>query len=278
MTAAVVVEDVGAVLIAAKRPWAYSSLRIARSLVLAVGLAVAAMSGASLGVAFVLWAVGSLGSVLLALRLSPRMEGERPGLKRAWSLGRGSAVTRIATWAVRRLDQFIVAALVGLPALGIYTAAVNLSEVTEYAGTAIGQASFETERTLDDVAARRILRLSALLLAVISLAVTVAGFFLIGPIFGSEFADARWVLVILAPGLVFRGPAIAGGQMMLARGQGRQLSRIMVLTVASGIVLWTAGSLAWGINGAALASSVVYVLGAVLIRRGLLRTERGPGG
>jgi O-antigen/teichoic acid export membrane protein len=270
--AAVVVEDVAAVMVAAKRPWAFAAPRTLRSLILAAGLGVAAIVGGSLDVAFLLWAGGSLAAMLLALRFSRSLPTGPPmPLRRALSEGRGSATTRISTWSIRRLDQFIVAALLGLPALGIYNAAVNISEVTEYAASAIGQASFETERTLDDAAARRIIRVSAALLAVIAFVVTVAGFFLIAPVFGEEFAEARWVLVLLAPGLIFRGPAIAGGQMMLARGQGPALSRIMLGAVATGSILWTAGALAWGIEGAALASSGVYVLQALLIHRGLLR-------
>jgi O-antigen/teichoic acid export membrane protein len=279
VTAAVIVEDVAAVMVAAKRPWAHASLRIVRSLVLAAGLLIAILTDGGIDDALLLWAVGSLMSVALAVRVArPYARGEGPSLAEAWALGRGSAVTRVATWSVRRLDQFVVAAVVGLPALGLYNAAVNLSEVTEYAGTAIGQASFETERTLDDDAARRILGLSAILLAAISIVVTVGGFFLIAPIFGDEFERARWVLVLLAPGLVCRGPAIAGGQMMLGRGRGRLLSRIMVVTVAAGLVLWTAGALAWGINGAAFASTLVYVLQALLIRRGLLDGDREVDG
>lgn len=273
VVAGVLVEDVTAVMMAAKRPWAYAAPRIARSLVLAAGLGVAALAGGSLDVAFVLWAVGSLASVVLALRLArPQAGGPAIALARAWRLGHGSAVTKTATWAVRRLDQFVVAAVAGVPALGLYSAAVNLSEVTEYAGAAIGQASFESERTLGDRDARRILRLSGLLLAAIAIAVTAAGFVLIGPIFGDEFAEARWVLVLLAPGLILRGPAIAGGSMMLARGQGRTLSRIMIAVVGFGLFAWTAGTLLWGINGAAFASSLVYVLQALLIRGALLRT------
>jgi O-antigen/teichoic acid export membrane protein len=275
VSAAVVVEDVAAVMIAAKRPWAFAWLRIVRSAVLAAGLGIAAVAGGSLDVAFVLWAIGSALSVVLAVYVSrPYSGGDAVPLATAFRLGRGSAVTRISIWSIRRLDQFVVAAVLGLPALGLYNAAVNLSEVTEYAATAIGQATFESERTLDDRAARRIVNLSAVLLAVIAVFVTVAGFLLIGPIFGEEFTEARWVLVLLAPGLVFRGPAIAGGQMMLARGRGPALSRIMVATVGAGLVLWTAGAVAWGINGAALASSLVYVLQALLIHRGLLQSGR----
>jgi O-antigen/teichoic acid export membrane protein len=279
VSAAVVVEDVATVMVAAKRPWAYARLRIVRSLVFAGGLGVVAVAGGSIDVAFVLWAAGSLASVALAMRAAQPYAGKAPiGLARAWRLGRGSAVTRISTWAIRRLDQFVVAAIAGIPALGLYSAAVNLSEVTEYAGTAIGQASFESERTLDDAAAKRIMRMSAVLLGAISVAVTVAGFFLIGPIFGDEFTEARWVLVLLAPGLVLRGPAIAGGQMMLARGQGRLLSRFMVASVLFGLVVWSAATLAWGINGAAFASSLVYVLQAALIRGGVLAGERDEDG
>lgn len=275
VTASVMVEDVAAVMVAAKRPWAFAVIRIARSLILAGGLAIGLLTSASLDLAFILWAAGSLGSVIAALFVARRLIGGPPmELRRAWGLGRGSAVTRVSTWGVRRLDQFIVAAIAGLPALGLYNAAVNLSEITEYAGAAIGLASFESEGTLDDRAARRILRLSLGLLTVISLFVTAAGFALIAPIFGEEFADARWVLVLLAPGLVLRGPAIAGSQIMLARGRGRTLSRIMVLTLACGGILWTVGTLSWGIEGAAAASTIVYALQAGLVRRALL----GPSG
>lgn len=274
VTSSVVVEDIAAVMVAAKRPYAFAAIRMVRSLILAGGLAIALIGGASIDLAFVLWAAGSLASLGVALFVARRLDdGETIGLARAWGLGRGSATSRISTWGVRRLDQFIVAAIAGLPALGLYNAAVNLSEVTEYAGAAIGQASFENESTLDDASARRILRLSLGLLAIISIVVTAASFVLIAPIFGEEFADARWVLLLLAPGLVFRGPAIAGGQIMLARGRGRTLSRIMIATLACGAVLWTAGTFAWGIEGAAAASTVVYVVQAGLVRQALL----GPG-
>ena len=88
----------------------------------------------------------------------------------------------------------------------------------------------------------------------------------------------RQALLLLAPGLAFRGPAIAGGQIMLARGRGRTLARVMVATVACGAVLWTAGTIAWGIEGTALASSIVYAFQAGLIRRVLLGPFRGVSG
>jgi hypothetical protein len=55
IASAVVVEDVISVMMAAKRPWAYAMPRIARSLVLAGGLAAAAIAGWGLDAAFVLW-------------------------------------------------------------------------------------------------------------------------------------------------------------------------------------------------------------------------------
>ena len=169
VTAAVVIEDVVTVMIAAKRPWAVALTRTARSLVLAAGLGIGLLTGASLGLAFGLWAAGSLLSMVVALFVARHLSGGEPmGLARSWGLGRGSATSRVSTAAVRRLDQLIVGAIAGLPALGLYNAAVNLSEVTEYAGAAIGHASFESERTLDDDAARRILRFSFGLLATVS--------------------------------------------------------------------------------------------------------------
>lgn len=271
--AAIVGVDMRAVYVAAKRPWALHGINLVRAVVLTAGLGIAALvAGASLTTAYLLWAAGSVLSVGFAFGASPGSSGERrPSLRTLAELGRGSGLSRLSAVGLRRADQLVVAAIAGAPALGVYSVAVNLSEITEYAGAAVGQASFEGRDTLDDDAARRILRRLSLALVALVALVVVAGLLLIVPVFGEEFEQSTTVLLLLAPGMLFRGRAITGVQIMLARGQGRESSRSLLLALGAGIAVWIAATAAWGIEGAAAATSAVYLLEATLVRHALLR-------
>jgi O-antigen/teichoic acid export membrane protein len=278
LPAAVVGVDMRAVFAAAKRPWALHGNNLVRALVLTAGLGIAALaSGASLELAYGLWAAGSALSILLALGLADPAAGQRPPpARRLAQLGRGSGLSRLSSVGVRRADQLVVVAIAGPTALGVYSVAANLSEITEYAGAAVGNATFEDRRTLDDATAARILRRLALLLALLTAAVVIAGFLLISPVFGSAFEEATTVLLLLAPGMLARGRAITAVQIMLARGQGTQSSRILLAVLAVGLPVWVAATAAWGIEGAAAATSCVYLLEATLTRRALLHAPERP--
>jgi O-antigen/teichoic acid export membrane protein len=273
----VVVNDLLTVAQAAKRAWSRQLVRILGPGTFGLGMLAVALAGVEhdrLEIAYVLLAAGALASIAAALLLARRWTGvdrtRTSGLSRFDLLGRGSYVARIADWMLLRLDQLVVIAVLGPFSLGVYSVAVNWSEVSQYLGNSIGSAMFEDESTLDSAAARRILRLAAPILIVASLLVAVSGFFLIEPIFGPSFGASRWALMLLAPGVVARGLGYTAGQIMLARGRGTELARILVLTTLGALLPWIAFTHWLGIEGTAAVSSLAYVVQMTLVVRALL--------
>jgi O-antigen/teichoic acid export membrane protein len=267
--------DILVVMQAAKRPWSFQAIRIVHLTVFTAGMALVALLEASdpLNLAFVLWGLGALASAATACGIALRMFGSsrRSSLREYARLGRGSYLAGLIGWFLFRLDQLILVAVAGPYALGLYSVAVNCAEAVQYLGAATAQSVFEDQRTLDQQAAGRILRRAARILTVALLLTVAAGFFLIGPIFGEPFEDARWALLLLGPGVVAHGLAYTTEQILFARGEGWRVSRIALITLAAALFAWTSGAYVFGVEGIAAAASAVYLLQFVLVRRALFR-------
>lgn len=165
-----------------------------------------------------------------------------------------------------RADRFILGAVAGPSAVGIYSLAATLSETPRLLPGALGQL------VLRDVAARHgaagdvrpgLFRDRAVALALTAAAaggIAAAGWFGIVPIFGSEFAPARRVLLLLLVaeiclvpyGLAIRG--LAGGGWMGTAGA------VGILGAVTGVALFLVTIPAWGMIGAGLASLLLYAL------------------
>jgi antigen flippase len=273
--ATVVVNDILVVMQAAKRPWSYQAIRIATA-----GIVVAGMTGLvitspenPLDIAFGVWAVAALASGLAAALIAYRHLGarRRRGTLRTFGrLGGRSYFANLIDFLLFRVDQLIVVAIAGPLGLGLYSVAVNWSEICGYVGASIGQAAFEDQRTLGRDAARRILYRASWILSLMTIAVAFAGFVLITPIFGEQFEEARWALLLLAPGVVAKGLAYTGVQILQARGAGWVVSRIMMMTLVVGLPAWAGLTYVAGIEGAAGATTGVYLMQMLLTLRALL--------
>jgi O-antigen/teichoic acid export membrane protein len=277
----VAINDLLLVLLAAKRPWALHAARIIGALPLAAGLGAVALSGTldsdeALDLAFVLFAAGAGLSVLIALIAAVRRLGftTSASVREYARRGEGAYAGMIADWIVARADRFVVIGIAGAGALGIYSVAVNFAEISVLAGVAISQSLFEDHSTLNRAESKRVLKLSFSIVCVAATAVIAAGFFLIGPVFGDEFEAARWVTVLLWPGVIVRSIAMAGGSMLLARGEGRKNSRITIITALVAIPLWIALTYALDVEGAAIAVSLSYALQAALVLRAVFPPVR----
>jgi O-antigen/teichoic acid export membrane protein len=281
--ATVATNDLLVVMQAAKRAWSQQAIRIAMAAVVAVGMTGLLIAPADdrLDIAFGVWAAAAVASALTAAlvarrHLAARHEAETleaDTLRAAARRGEGSYLARLIDFLLLRVDQFIVVAITGPFGLGLYSVAVNMSEISWYVGAAIGQAAFEDRRTLGNEAARRILHRAGWILAFTTVVVTIAGFFLISPIFGGRFEEARWALLLLAPGLVAKGLAYTGGQLLMARGTGWVLSRIMLRILVAGLAMWGGLTYLFGIEGAAAASTAVYALQMIFTLRAVFRED-----
>lgn len=269
--------DLLIVLQAAKRARDFQSVRLAQATVVTLGfvLIVAFGPSDSLSWAFAVWAAALVGSALVAAHLARRSESATPAGRlpltpgRVREMGVGSYGARLIDWLGLRADQFILVALAGPTSLGIYSVAVNFSEIGMYFGQALGDSVFEDERTLNRPSVRRIFRRTAILLTLVAVALAGLGVVLIGPIFGAAFLDSRLLLLLLLPGIVARGVGYAATQILLARGDGAAVTRILLRTSAVGLSVASIATLLFGAEGTAGASSVLYVLQMVLTTRRL---------
>lgn len=253
---------------ASKDAWRYQLPRIVGA-ALVTGTALWLYLDRPVDAEVIVWIAFAVGSLVAALMLSvlvARRVGYslRTRLREYAELGRGSFVATMCDQMILRVGQVAVVALIGTAALGVYGVAVNWSEVGQYMGTAIAHSVFESEATLDRRDALRAFRRSAIVVGAASVAIALGGFFLIAPLFGDLFADARWPLLILAPGVPARAVAAVGNQILLAQGRGRVAARITWQTLLAGIPIVVLGTVTLGIEGAAAASTLVYFLQAFL--------------
>lgn len=278
----IAINDLLYVLLAAKRPFALHSVRLAGTLPLAIGLGFIAWQDSldpadALDAAFILYAAGAGISVLIALAVTVRSLGlsREASVREYGRLGEGAYLGIVSDWAVARADRFVVVGFAGTAALGIYSVAVNFAEMSILAGVAIAQSLFEDENTLNRSESIRVLKLNARIVTVASTIVIGAAFFLIGPIFGDEFESARWVSVLLLPGVIARAISMTGGSMLLAQGRGHANSRITVVAAGVALPLWVALTIPLGVEGAALAVTLSYFVQLVLVLRTLFSAS-GP--
>lgn len=271
--ASVLALDLQTVMQAAKRGAAYSTAALAAPLVSTAGMGVMLLSRPEhpLRIAYLLWAAGAIAASLTAAAFALRAYGwsRQTMLRESLRLGRGSYTVRLVDWLVLRVDQFFVVAFLSSASLGRYSVAVNCAEVCLYAGTAIALSVFEAEGTLDQASAGRIIRRAAWLLSLIGAAVGAAGFVGIGPVFGQAFESGRWALLLLIPGVVARGLALGASQMLLARGRGPRLGQLMLAVLVLALLLMLILIPLFGIEGAALASSLAYFVQMFLVIREL---------
>jgi enterobacterial common antigen flippase len=263
---------------AAKRPWIFYSAQVGAGIPLLLGLAVIALAVTTdqrtiLDVAYALWAVGIVMAGIGALWIARRTFGHSPpgSVRTLRRRGAGAYGGMIGDFIVTRADRYVTLAIVGTSGLGIFSVAASWAAIGLYAGHAIGQASFEDESTLDQATARRILIRGGSLVAVIAATNIGAAFLLIEPIFGPAFGQASWVVLLLGPGVIARTVAFITGQILLARGEGSRVTRIMAGTVAFAIPGWIVGAELAGIEGVALVSSLAYGLQMILSLRTLNR-------
>lgn len=269
--ASLAARDLVVALQAAKRAWSLQAVRIVDALTYTGGLGIVAVLhlAAPLSWAYTFWALGSLAAAALAAFYTWRYFGfTREGdLRRVRQLGRGSYGAYAGDWFLLRTDWLVALVLGGPTALGIYSVAVNWSEAGLYAGNAIGGAVFEDHRTLKPTQVHHILRRTTYLLAGVSVVIAAAGFFAVGVIFGAQFQDARWPLLLLAPGVAARGVAFTGSQILLAQGHGRAVSTITLHSLLAGVVVRVLATVAWGIVGTAAATTLIYCLQALAVKK-----------
>lgn len=179
--------------------------------------------------------------------------------------GLASFLANVMMTSVLRVDTFLLNAMKGVGDVGIYSNAVNLAELVLMIPTALGTALFPhmSGRTNDEnlPLLAVITRLTLLVGTLGSVALALVGRPLILLAFGEPFEGAYVPMLLLLPGIVAMSAIISGFANYIS-SSGSPVLNAWVL--GCGTVLNLLINIAliplFGINGAALASSVAYIL------------------
>ncbi len=162
-----------------------------------------------------------------------------------------------------RADVFVLQAFVPLKDVGEYVVAALVAELALTGGGALSTsvnalvANYEGEDRQELTVASS-MRHAFILTAVVVIGLATFGRFAITLAFGSAFEGAIAPMYILLPGMVFLGSASVVTGNLRGLGKPGRSSILAGATVAITLVLDFALIPVWGVNGAALASTIAY--------------------
>jgi O-antigen/teichoic acid export membrane protein len=225
----------------------------------------AAYLGASTGAALAM-------TVVLRRRLVAQStdDGERCPLRIALAYGLKSHLGNIVAFLNYRIDLFLVNFFVNPAAAGLYVIAIQLAEklwlVSQAVSTVLFPRLSEIRHDPDRLLAitqivSRVTLAITLLGAVVAAAIAYVG---IGLVFGHRFDAAYLPFVLMLPGIVAGSAVRILSSEISARGRPEinlyMALVVVVVNVALNVVLIPQ----YGINGAAVATSIAYVSNLVL--------------
>lgn len=233
---------------------------------------------ASIVASAILLAVVSI--ALVWVRFRPRLRIEFRFLRLAVSYGFRAWIGTLASRASIRLDQFVVGFVESPGALGIYRIAVMIAEMLWMVPDAVNIPLFNrVSRTASlkervDVVSRSH-RLLIAVVTVLALAMFAVCWWAIPLVLGVEYIDARWLLGLLIPGAVALVTPRFLGMFFNASGKPEKASFIQVVGAIASLVGYLT-LIPWlGVSGAAIATSIAYIVTAVTARR-MFVSAAGP--
>ncbi len=251
----------------------YSWIRVLRRLVLLVMIvAAAAVARLSLDLALVLnlVALAITAAAIIGVAVADRSFSFRPSAKLlAWELRFGTKAVpgALAERLQFRSDTFLVNAIIGIRATGIYSVTSGLAETLWYIPNALGIVMFSRAVDPHSDAGRVAAVLTRTTIAVT--AVTALPIFLLGPylvrlVYGVQFTDAGVALRYILPGVVAYSAVAVLTRYITGRGRPATTTAIMLIGLAINIGSNLLLIPRLGINGAALSSSISYGLTALM--------------
>ncbi|MCH6556113.1 MAG: oligosaccharide flippase family protein [Chloroflexi bacterium] len=163
-----------------------------------------------------------------------------------------------------RLDQFLVAAFISRAAVGHYTVAVGLGESVWWISSAVAMVLLPRLTQMDSERAREMTPLISRNILLVSIAAAAALMavspILIRVLFGGDFTPAQIPLLLLMPGVIAASAGRVLGSYLFS--QGRVIYNTYATFIALGVTLALDLVLipTLGIEGAAIASSIAYVV------------------
>lgn len=184
-----------------------------------------------------------------------------PGLLRYGSKAVPAALSDLGN---SRLDQLILAPLLGLSQLGIYSVAVSVGMLPVAFGLGLAHAGYRNmpsslDGALPSIAGRAV-RLAAPPLVAITLVLGAVVPFVLPIIYGQQFKDSVIPCLLLLPGALAMSINYTVWQTANALGRPGISSMTQVLSLVATVVLLAVLLKPLGVPGAALATSLAYSL------------------
>jgi O-antigen/teichoic acid export membrane protein len=224
----------------------------------------------TLGWVVVMWTLSAaVPATVAALAVRPRLRDRDRALgRRALGMGLRYHPGTISLYLLLRVDVLILNALTSTTAVGLYSVAVMLMDLTRTAADSIAQVTLHQQMGGDhDSAAALTVRTTRLatLLATGSVGLMCATApFVIPPVYGSAFAASVSPLLALAPGLVALGATRTLGGFLLRLHRPLVTSGLAFGALVANVALNLLLIPVWGIVGCALVSSASYCALAAL--------------
>lgn len=254
-----------------------SAATIAVMLVLNLWAAFQALSGSLWVLANLVLANWIIGALMASMSLRRRSERPTTELTRSsLRYGKNSAVVALGDAALLRVDYLVAAPFVDLAALGIYAIADQITHLMAWAGLLAGKmmlpeaaSDADGQRSLVKLAlAARLIVAFSLLGAAIAIGV---GPWLIPFLFGGDFVDAYWAMLLLLPATLCK--SLHGLVATWLQGRGDQQPVVRASTISVGVEVIAVAGLAVTVGwlGVAIAKTGAYAvqlgLGLAALRR-----------
>lgn len=227
-------------------------------------VALGAAGQLTVGAVVVVWTVSYAVSLAVLIGAGgvavsrPRLAFARVTCVKGLRLHAGSA----ASYLLLRSDVFLLNALAGSRAVGIYTLAVTFAELSRVVVDVFAQVTLPRQFASDmrasaEIAARTVRHMT--LIGTVSVLVTVAAVTaLVTPLYGPAYAGAAMIVVWLLPGVLLLSAGRFLGTFLLRYRSSRCIVLPSLLALGVNIALNAALIPVWGAVGCALASTAAY--------------------
>jgi len=210
-------------------------------------------------------------------RVPPLVDGTDDSVGGQRLVGAGLAFQPyvVANFLLLRLDVFFLAHFSNDAEVGRYAVAVTLAELVWNVTDAIHLPAIERASASDSVGEdgfRTVaVRMTLLLGASATALVAVVAPLVIPWVYGSDYADAGWIVVALAPGMVMMALWRVTSLATLRFGHPAVQSSISIGALIINVVLNVALDPSFGALGAATGSSIAYLVAAVVTTAWVVR-------
>jgi O-antigen/teichoic acid export membrane protein len=258
-----------------------------RAVAAAAGIAALVAGAGVVTVSAVYAGAAGLAFVLGLLLVYRRIERPRLSVDPSfwWPLMKAAAPIGVAGLfgiILFRVDTAILAALESEAVVGQYGAAFRLFEATLFVSWSVGTAAYPVysrlTRTTEPPLASvfdRTLKLALALTLPIAVAAGILGDPLVELLYGPDFAEAGTALVLLAPAIACYPVAHLAGVLLYARDRPASMVVVYGIAAVANIVLNLALIAAFSLEGAAVATSLTWLLLAAVLLALAVQTSGG---